>query len=193
MTFVPTVLVGPSGVGKGTILSRLREQYAAVWLSVSVTTRPPRPGETEGLSYFFLTEAAFDAMIAADGLLEWARYSSARYGTPREPVEAHIREGRAVIMELDIQGARQVQQRLHPVRTVFVAPPSFAELERRLRGRGTESETVIEQRLATARRELASQGECDHIIVNTEVATAVAQLVDLIGLAADGARTHEKD
>ena len=178
----PTVLVGPSGVGKGSVLAAVCAEHAEVWLSVSATTRAPRPGEVEGRSYFFVTDADFDQMIADDGLLEWASYQQARYGTPRAPVEQAIADGRAVIFEVDVQGARQIRDRLTPLRTVFLAPPSWEDLERRLRGRGTEAEAVIARRLDTARRELLTIDEWDHVIVNTEVALAASQLVDLIGL-----------
>jgi len=178
----PTVLVGPSGVGKGSVLAAVCAEHSEVWLSVSVTTRAPRPGEVEGRSYFFVTDADFDQMIVDDGLLEWASYQQARYGTPRAPVEQAITDGRAVIFEVDVQGARQIRDRLNPLRTVFLAPPSWEDLERRLRGRGTEPEAVIARRLDTARRELLTIDEWDHVIVNTEVALAASQLVDLIGL-----------
>jgi len=184
------VVVGPSGVGKGTVLDALRAAYPVVWLSVSVTTRAPRPGEVDGEDYYYITDAEFDDLVARDGLLEWAAYATARYGTPRAAVERHIAAGRAVIMELEIQGLRQVVARMTPVRTVFLAPPSWEELERRLRGRRTESEAAIERRLATARTELAAMGEADTVIVNREVAGAVAELVDLIGLADTGGRAH---
>ncbi|MCL2735378.1 MAG: guanylate kinase [Propionibacteriaceae bacterium] len=184
MTFTPIVLVGPSGVGKGTVLSALRSRCPEIWLSVSVTTRLPRPGEVDGEHYFFLSDDAFDSLIESGGLLEWAAYQTSRYGTPRAAVEEKIGEGRAVVMELDVQGARQVAARLDGVRTVFLAPPSWEELRRRLYGRGTEAADVIERRLDTARGEMDFMEHCDHVVVNTEVESAVRELVKLIGLAA---------
>ena len=178
----PTVLVGPSGVGKGTVLAAVCAQHSLVWVSVSVTTRAARPGEEEGRNYFFISDSDFDQLVADDGLLEWASYATARYGTPRAPAERAIADGRAVVFEVEVQGARQIRDRLDPVRTVFLAPPSWEDLERRLRGRGTESEEVLARRLATARRELLTIDEWDHVIVNTEVVSAASQLVDLIGL-----------
>ncbi len=182
MSFTPTVLVGPSGVGKGTVLASLRSLHPQVWLSVSATTRPPRPNEVDGQHYFFLTPAQFDELIAGDGLLEWAVYQDQKYGTPRAEVARQIGLGRAVVMELDIQGARQVKQRLRPLRTIFLAPPSMSDLEARLRGRGTESEAAIRRRLERAAHEIAAMDECDHVIVNHQVAAAVEELVNLIGL-----------
>ena len=186
MSFTPTVLVGPSGVGKGTVVSALCAEYPQAWVSVSVTTRRPRPGEVDGQNYYFISDSDFDKLVSSGGLLEWACYQSSKYGTPRMPVEEKILQGRAVLMEVDVQGARQVRARLAPVRTVFLAPPSWEELERRLRGRGTESEPVIRRRLETARGEMGFMAECDHVIVNQEVASSVEELVNLIGLGAEG-------
>ena len=182
MSFTPTVLAGPSGVGKGTVLASLCAHYPQVWLSVSVTTRRPRPGEIDKQHYFFVSDSEFDDLVTRDGLLEWADYQSSRYGTPRQAVEEKIRQGRPVVMELDLQGVRQVVSRLNPVTTVFLAPPSIEELERRLRARGTETESDIARRLVTAREELRHQSEFDHVVVNHELAGAVAELIDLIGL-----------
>jgi len=186
VSFTPVVLVGPSGVGKGTVISALCAEYPQVWVSVSVTTRQPRPGEVEGKHYYFISDSDFDDLISSGGLLEWATYQSKKYGTPRADVEEKILAGRAVMMELDVQGARQVRARLDPVLTIFLAPPSPEELARRLRGRGTEPDDVIARRLETARTEMAAMGEFDHVVVNREVATAVEELVNLIGLGAGG-------
>ena len=186
MSYTPVVLVGPSGVGKGTVISSLCAKYPQVWVSVSVTTRAPRPGEVEGKHYYFISDSQFDSLISSDGLLEWATYQSNKYGTPRAAVEDKILHDRAVVMELEVKGARQVRARLAPLLTVFLAPPSWEELERRLRGRGTEPDDVIARRLTTAREEMAAMDEFDHVIVNREVATAVEELVNLIGLGADG-------
>ena len=181
--FRPTVLVGPSGVGKNTVLRQLADAYPQVWLSVSATTRPARPGETDGLDYFFVSDETFDHLIATDGLLEWATvHRVARYGTPRLAVEQMMAQGRAVIMEVDLQGCRQIRQRLAGVRTVFLAPPSWSELTRRLRHRQTESAEAVTRRLATAEGELAAQAEFDRVIVNRQVASSLAELVNFIGL-----------
>lgn len=194
MSFTPTVLVGPSGVGKGTVLSVLCDKYPQVWVSVSVTTRRPRPGEIDGKHYYFISDSEFDDLIASNGLLEWAQYQTSRYGTPRCDVEEKIGSGRAVIMELEVQGARQVRSKLNPLRTVFLAPPSWEDLEKRLRGRGTEPGPVIERRLATAREELACMDEFDVVVVNDKVADAAEELVNLIGLGpVSGHNQDEKD
>ncbi len=176
------VLVGPSGVGKGTVIAQLRARCPQVWFSVSATTRRPRPGEVDGRDYFFVSEAEFDDLISQDGLLEWATYNQHRYGTPRQPVERKVAEGRAVIMDLEVQGCRQVRLRLPGVRTVFLAPPSWDELVRRLTGRATESAEEVRGRLETARREMAAQDEFDVVIVNDQVAQVVDKLVNLLGL-----------
>jgi len=186
VNFTPVVLVGPSGVGKGTVVSSLRAHHPQVWVSVSVTTRQPRPGEVEGQHYYFISDSQFDDLISSGGLLEWAQYQSSRYGTPRLAVEEKIREGRAVVMELDVQGARQVRAHMPQVHTIFLAPPSWEELEKRLRGRGTEPEPVIQRRLETAREEMTAMDEFDHVVTNTEVACSVEELVNLIGLGAGG-------
>ncbi len=178
-----TVLAGPSGVGKGTVVARLSAEHPELWVSVSVTTRPPRPGEIEGATYRFITDAEFDRLIADDGLLEWAVvHRTARYGTPRRPVLDAVAAGRTCLLELDLAGARQVRQAMPQARSIFLAPPSWEVLERRLRGRGTESEAAVERRLATARQELAAAGEFDQVVVNGELGTTVAQLVVLLGL-----------
>ena len=177
-----TVLAGPSGVGKGTLVAGLRQRNAAVWVSVSATTRAPRPGETDGVDYHFVTDERFDELVGCDGLLEWARYGAARYGTPAEPVLQAVAGGRRAILEIDVQGARQVRTRMPQARFVFIAPPSWDELVRRLRGRGTEDQAQLDSRLAAAADELAAQGEFDAVVVNDEVGRATQELVDLLGL-----------
>lgn len=147
---------------------------------MSATTRKPRPGEIDGYHYHFITDEAFDELIAADGLLEWAVvHGASRYGTPRAPVEAAIAAGRPALLEIDLQGARQVRQHMPTAYLCFLAPPSFAELERRLIGRGTEGSAERLRRLATAREELLAESEFDTTIVNTDVRTACQELVDL--------------
>jgi guanylate kinase len=178
-----TVISGPSGVGKGTVVRALAADHPEVWISVSATTRPPRPGEHDGVDYFFVTEAEFDELLASDGLLEWALvHGSARYGTPRAAVMAAVAAGRRVILEIELQGARQVRVRLPGARYIFLAPPDDATLGDRLRGRGTETEEQVQRRLHTAAGELAAAGEFDHVVVNDDLGQAVAELVELLGL-----------
>ncbi|MDQ6935671.1 MAG: guanylate kinase [Actinomycetota bacterium] len=176
-----TVLAGPTAVGKGTITAWVREHHPEVWLSVSVTTRARRPEELEGVHYRFLSEEQFDAMIAADELLEWAVvHGQARYGTPRRPVEEALDDGLLALLEIDLQGARQVRERLPQARFVFLAPPSWEELVRRLVGRGTEGRQEQQRRLATARAELAAEQEFDATIVNASIPAAARELVELM-------------
>ena len=178
-----TVLAGPTAVGKGTVSAAVRQLYPQVWLSVSATTRPPRPGEIDGVHYHFVDDAEFDRMIADGELLEWAVvHRRARYGTPRGPVEKALAEGRAALLEIDLQGARQVRSTMPGARFVFLAPPSWEELVRRLVGRGTESEEERERRLATAREELAAEAEFDVTIVNDDVTRATDELIAAMGL-----------
>ncbi len=146
-----TVLSGPSGVGKSTVVAEIRRAHPEVWLSVSVTTRAPRPGEVHGVHYFFADEAEFDRLVGAGELLEWAEFAGNRYGTPRRPVLEHLAAGVPSLLEIDLQGARQVRASMRDARLVFLAPPSWEELVRRLVGRGTEPPDVIERRLAAAR------------------------------------------
>ena len=183
MTGRLTVLAGPTAVGKGTVAAYVREHHPEVWISVSATTRRRRPGEQDGVHYHFVDDEEFDRLVADDALLEWAVvHRGARYGTPRGPVEESLAQGRPALLEIDLQGARQVRERMPEARFVFLAPPSWDELVRRLVGRGTETEEQRERRLATARRELASASEFDHVIVNGEVGQAVADLVALTRL-----------
>jgi guanylate kinase len=176
-----TVLAGPTAVGKGTVAAYVREHHPEVWISVSATTRRPRPGEVQGRHYWFVTDEEFDRMVAAGELLEWAVvHRSARYGTPRRPVEQALADGRPALLEIDLQGARQVRRSMPDARFVFLKPPSWEELVRRLVGRGTESEQERARRLETAREELAAEEEFDATVVNTEVHRAADQLVALM-------------
>jgi guanylate kinase len=175
------VLAGPTAVGKGTVAGYIRDNYPDVLLSVSATTRSPRPGEVDGVNYYFVDDAEFDRMIAARELLEWATVHNAfRYGTPRGPIDAALSGGRSVLLEIDLQGARQVRDAMPQATLVFLAPPSWDELVRRLVGRGTEDEEERERRLRTARVELASQDEFDHTVVNGDVSAAAREVVDLM-------------
>lgn len=177
------IISGPSAVGKGTVCARLRSLHDEPYYSVSCTTRAPRPGEVPGKSYHFVSEERFDELIAHDQLLEWALvHGTHRYGTPRGPVEEAIAAGRHVILEIDLQGARQVKAHMPEAQLVFLAPPSWDELVRRLVGRGTEDEAARARRLDTAKLELASAEEADHLIVNESVEETVNNLVALLGL-----------
>ena len=178
-----TVISGPAGVGKGTLVGRLRVVRPEVWVSVSATTRAPRPGEIDGQHYLFVGEREFEQLIARGELLEWAVvHGAARYGTPRAPVLQTLAQGREAILEIDLQGARQVRESWPEARFVFLKPPSWSELTRRLTGRGTENAVQRERRLATARDELAAMNEFEHVIVNDDIDRAVGELVDLLDL-----------
>ncbi len=186
-----TVLAGPTAVGKGTVSADVRRRYPAVWISVSATTRSPRPGEVDGVHYHFVDDPTFDRMIAAGDFLEWAHiHRQQRSGTPRRGVEDAVAEGRAVLLEIDIQGARQVRQSYPSAAFVFLAPPSWDELVSRLVGRGTEGEAERERRLATARVELAAEGDFDITIVNHDVERAADELVHFIGLPRQPGAPH---
>lgn len=174
------VLAGPTAVGKGTVAARIREAYPEIHLSVSATTRAPRPGEVDGVHYYFVDDSQFDRMIAGHELLEYAVVHNAhRYGTPRGPVDSALAEGKTVLLEIDLQGARQVRAAEPSATLVFLLPPSWDELVNRLVGRGTEGPEERARRLRTAKAELAAQHEFDHLVVNEDVATAAKEVVDL--------------
>ena len=180
-----TVLAGPTAVGKGTVSTYIRDHYPQVWLSVSATTRPPRPGEVDGTHYFFVSDEQFDRMVEHHELLEWAVvHNSHRYGTPRAKVLEALDRGRSVLLEIDLQGARQIRRSLPTARFVFLAPPSWEEMVARLTGRGTESPEQQRARLETAKVELAARREFDHCVINDTVQRAAAELVALMGLPA---------
>ncbi len=174
------VLAGPTAVGKGTVADQIKSHHPEILLSVSATTRPPRPGETDGEHYFFVDDAEFDRLIATGALLEHATVHNAhRYGTPRAPIDAALAEGRTVLLEIDLQGARQVRAAEPSATLVFLLPPSWDELVNRLVGRGTEDSEERARRLKTARVELAAQGEFDYRVVNDDVARAAAEVAAL--------------
>ncbi|CAN5622227.1 guanylate kinase [soil metagenome] len=179
------VLAGPTAVGKGTVAAAVRDRHPDVWISFSATTRPPRPGEVDGVHYHFVSDEEFDRLVADDQLLEWAVvHRAARYGTPRGPVEEMLDAGRPSMLEIDLQGARQVRETMPEAVFVFLKPPSWDELVRRLVGRGTETPEERERRLATAREELAAESEFDVTVVNHEVHAAADELVALMKLDA---------
>lgn len=171
------VISGPSGAGKGTLVARLLRRVPDAWVSISCTTRSPRPGEIDGVHYHFLSNEDFDHLVATDGLLEWAEYSGNRYGSPRKPVEEHMARGGQVILEIEVQGAFQVREKMPEAHLVFIEPPSLSVLEQRLRGRGTEDEPTIQKRLATAKVELSHKMEYDIRLVNDDLAVATDELV----------------
>jgi guanylate kinase len=176
-----TVLAGPTAVGKGSVSADIRAHHPEIWISVSATTRAARPGEVHGVHYWFLSEAEFDALVEQEALLEWAVvHGAARYGTPRAPVEEMLAAGRPALLEIDLQGARQVRERMPEALFVFLSPPSWEELVRRLVGRGTESEEERERRLASARLEMAAEPEFDAVVVNREIHAAAEELVALM-------------
>jgi guanylate kinase len=175
-----TVLSGPSGVGKGTVVAAVRRRHPDVWISVSMTTRPPRPGEVDGEHYFFVDDAEFSRLAQSGQLLEYATYGGHRYGTPREPVLRRLAAGRPALLEIDLQGARQVRAAMPEAQLIFLAPPDWEELVRRLTGRATESAEAVAERLALARFELAAGPEFDRQLINDNIDAVADQLVALM-------------
>ncbi|MEW1961735.1 guanylate kinase [Microbacterium sp. NPDC077644] len=174
------VLAGPTAVGKGTVAAHIRDNHPEIHLSVSATTRAPRPGEIDGVHYYFVDDAEFDRLIAEGELLEYAVvHNKSRYGTPRAPIDAALAEGRTVLLEIDLQGARQVRAAEPSATLIFLLPPTWDELVHRLVGRGTENEEERARRLRTAKVELAAQSEFDYRIVNEDVAAAAREVVEL--------------
>ncbi len=170
------VLTGPSGVGKGTLLKSLLENHPEIYLSISATTRSPRPGEVHGQNYYFLTKSQFTEMIAAGEFLEWAEFAGNYYGTPRKAVVEQIAKDKIVLLEIEVKGARQVRQSFPEALQIFILPPSVEELEKRIRGRGQDTEAAILKRLKQAETELAAASEFDIQIVNDDLNQALCAL-----------------
>lgn len=175
------VLTGPSGVGKGTLIEVLKNRHPQLYLSISATTRKPRPGEVDGENYFFMEREAFQTAIEKGEFLEWAEYAGNYYGTPRHNVEKQMSLGKIVLLEIELVGARAIAESLPEAYRIFILPPSLDELERRLRDRGTESEAAITKRLARAKAELAASSEFDLQIINDDLEKAIAQIEKAIG------------
>jgi guanylate kinase len=180
------VITGPSGVGKGTLIRELRERVPEVELSISATTRDPRPGERDGADYHFLSREEFDRRVADGEFLEWAEYSGNRYGTLRSEVERRTERGAPVVLEIEVQGARQVRETEPDAVRIFIEPPSPETLRTRLEGRGTDDEEIIERRLEEARKELRARDEFGHRVVNDEVERAANELAGIVRSALDG-------
>jgi len=180
------VVSGPSGVGKGSVHAGLHGLLDGLEVSVSVTTRAPRPGERDGVAYHFVDDASFDRMVAGGALVEWAQYAGNRYGTPRDPLEDAVAQGRIVLLEIEVQGALQIRTRMPEALLIFLVPPAFGELERRLRDRGTEDEPTIQARLEVARAEMGAQDAFDHVVINDDLDRATAEVARLIVRARSG-------
>ncbi|WP_376706448.1 guanylate kinase [Actinophytocola algeriensis] len=176
------VLAGPSGVGKSSVVRELRRLYPDLWFSVSATTREQRPGEQDGVDYHFVSADEFDRMIEKDDLLEWAEIhrGTHRSGTPKTPIEERLAAGEPALVEVDLQGARNLRRTMPEALLVFISPPSWEALVERLVGRGTESPEVVERRLRTAKEELAAQDEFDEVVVNTNLRSTAEQLLKLM-------------
>ena len=177
-----TVITGPSGVGKGALVQEILSLHPEIWISVSATTRAPRPGEIDGENYFFIEYDRFKELIDSGGFLEWANFTGNCYGTPRKPVEEKLERGRPVLLEIELEGARQVRLSFPDCFQIFIAPPSFDELESRIRGRATDSEEAIQSRLARATEELKAKKEFDAVVVNDELTATALELCQLMGL-----------
>lgn len=176
------VITGPSGVGKGTLVKLLLTRHPQLFLSISATTRQPRQGEVDGRDYYFFSRAQFEEMIAQGGFLEWTEYAGNYYGTPIAPVQEQLKQGKTVLLEIELAGARAVKKIFPTAITIFILPPSLAELERRLRKRGKDSEADISRRLARAKVEIAAKDEFDYQVVNDDLEKALTQIENILGL-----------
>ncbi|MDD8049349.1 MAG: guanylate kinase [Thomasclavelia sp.] len=175
------ILSGPSGVGKGTVRKELfKDESLNLAYSISMTSRKPRPGEVDGVDYLFVDEDTFKKTIEEDGLIEWAKFVGNYYGTPRKAVDKLLNEGKNVVLEIEVQGALQVMAKDKEALTIFLVPPSMEELEKRIRGRRTESEEVIQERLNKAKREIATKNEYHHVVVNDDVNRAAKEIAEII-------------
>ena len=177
-----TVLTGPSGVGKGTIVRKILESHIDVWLSISATTRQPRAGELHGEHYLFLEKKEFQKIIDKEGFLEWASFSKNFYGTPKKIVKEKIKKGINVLLEIELEGARQIRKSFPEGLQIFLSPPNLAELEKRIRGRGTETEKAIRDRLAIANKEIMAKKEFDAVVINEDIEKAFMEIEGLMGL-----------
>ena len=177
-----TVLTGPSGVGKGTIVRKILEKHSDVWLSISATTRQPRFGEIDGEHYFFLEEKSFQEIVNKEGFLEWASFSNNYYGTPKKIIEQKIEKGTNVLLEIELNGARQIRKSFPEALQIFLAPPNLSELEKRIRARGTETEESIRDRLSIANKELVAKEEFDAVVINEDLEKAFKEIEGLMGL-----------
>ena len=177
-----TVITGPSGVGKGTIVRKILEKHSDVWLSISATTRQPRSGEIDGHHYWFLKKKDFQKIIDKEGFLEWASFANNFYGTPKKIIKEKIKEGKKVLLEIELEGARQIRKTFPKAFQIFLAPPDLSELEKRIRGRGTETEEAIRDRLEIANRELIAMKEFDAVVINEDIDKAFKEIEFLMGL-----------
>ena len=177
-----TVITGPSGVGKGSLVNRLLEKHSDIWLSISATTRQPRSGEKNGEQYFFMDREEFMELVEEGGFIEWAEFAGNLYGTPIKQLREKLEKGIKVILEIELEGARQVQKKFPEAYRVFISPPSFDELEKRIKGRGTDSKQAISKRLLRAKEEMKAQNEFDAIIINNQLSSAVIELESIIGI-----------
>tara|TARA_B100000131_G_C18045013_1_gene584039 strand:+ start:699 stop:1256 length:558 start_codon:yes stop_codon:yes gene_type:complete len=177
-----TVITGPSGVGKGTLVKKLLQRHDRLWLSVSATTRLPRSGEVNGKDYFFLKEEEFKKLVNKGGFIEWAKFAGNYYGTPKEEISNQLKSGKKVVLEIELEGARQIRKTFPEGFQLFISPPDFQELEKRIRGRATDSEEAIKKRLIRASDELKAKNEFDAVVVNDDIELALLKIEKLLGL-----------